>query len=118
MDIIRLSDFKYSNNITFSDIEEDIKELLYAESIEDSLDDDIEDDIEDLINGKTIETENYLIIENIINDLSSKNPNIIFSYIGHNIKDNSYYKTYFKGGKDYSVEGKLVFEDFDIEKLK
>ena len=115
MDTIRLSDFKYSNNITFSDIEEGVKEALYHGYVDASIDDDIEDDIEDLIKGKVVETDDYL---RIINDLSYLKPNGIFSYIGHNIEDNSYYKIYFKGGKDYSVEGKLVFEDFDIEKLK
>lgn len=118
MDIIRISDFKYSNNITFSDIEEGVKEALYHGYVDASIDDDVEDDIEDLINGKVVETEDYLSIERIINELSYLKPNGIFSYIGHNIKDNNYYKVYFKDGKDYSVEGKLVFEDFDIEKLK
>lgn len=118
MDTIRLSDFKYSNNITFSDIEEGVKEALYHGYVGAYLNDDIEDDIKDLINGKVIETDDYISIEIVINELSYKNRNVIFSYIGHNIKDNNYYKVYFKDGKDYSVEGKLVFEDFDIEKLE
>lgn len=118
MNVIRISDFKYSNNITFSDIEEGVKEALYHGYVEASIDDDVEDDIEDLINGKVVETEDYLSIERIINELSYLKPNGIFSYIGYNLKDNSYYKVYFKEGKDYSVEGKLVFEDFDIEKLE
>lgn len=118
MDVIRISDFKYSNNITFSDIEEGVKEALYHGYVDASIDDDIEEDIEDLIKGKVVETEDYLGIERVINELSYLKPNGIFSYIGYNLKDNSYYKVYFKEGKDYSVEGKLVFEDFDIEKLE
>ena len=50
MDTIRISDFKYSDNITLSDIIEGVKEVLYHGYIEDFIDDDIEDDIEDLIN--------------------------------------------------------------------
>lgn len=117
MDTIRISDFKYSDNITLSDIKEGVKEVLYHGYMEDFIDDDIEDDIEDLINGRVIETNNYFGVERIINELSYLKPNGIFSYIGYNIKNNSYYKIYFKGGKDYSVEGKLVFEDFNIDTL-
>lgn len=100
MDTIRLSDFKYSNNITFSDIEEGVKEALYHGYVEASIDDDVEDDIEDLINGKVVETEDYLSIQRVINELSYKNRNVIFSYIGYNIKNNSYYKIYFKVAKN------------------
>ena len=115
MSNIRLSDFTYNNNLTSEDIKETLSELIYAHKEEYNVD---EGDIEDLINGKVIETKDYLSIERIINELSYMHHNVIFSYICYNIKENSSYKVYFKGGKDYSVEGKLVFEDFNIDKIK
>ena len=114
MSFIRIGNFTYSNNISLEDIHETIAELLYAHTEEYDVN---EDEIEELLNGEEIETDNYPEVEKLISDLSIQHSNTVFSYITYVYKNDCYFKVYFKNGKNYSVEGKLVFEDFDIEMI-
>ena len=114
MSVIRINDFSHSENVTLPDIEETITELFYNHREDYYVD---EDDIKGLLEGEEIESGNYGGVEQLFIDLSIQHPTTIFSYIGYSFKDNSYYKVYFKDGKSHSVEGKLVFEDFNINEL-
>lgn len=114
MSFIRIGNFTYSNNISLEDIHETIAELLYAHSEEYEVN---EDEIEELLNGEEIETDKYHEVEKLISDLSIQHSNTVFSYIAYAFTNDCYFKVYFKNGKDYSAEGKLVFEDFDIEMI-